>query len=317
MNLAVQAGPMPVGRPGNGLKPIPAWKRMLDVTLILMAMPLLIPIGIIIYCFIKIASPGPAFFRQQRVGYLRRKFMCVKFRTMKVDADTGVHQAHLRQLMTANQPTRKLDCAGDKRLIAGGVWLRAMGVDELPQLFNVLCGDMSLVGPRPCTPYEFELFSESHKQRCQVPPGLTGLWQISGKNKTTFEQMMELDLKYLREKSLWLDMKIIALTFPAVMKLVWEMKIWAKLRSLTPDPVEKTMRPDTPTSVKAAGPLPGTVPAKTNCSHNREKHVCLNRSKLELSVAATGDQTSCAISVRCRIVSSKPCATSARSASNI
>jgi len=253
---------------GTALDPIPRWKRVLDVTLVLMAVPFLMPVGVIIYAFIKIASPGPAFFRQQRVGYQRRRFLCLKFRTMKVNADTGVHKDHLTELMTRNQVTRKLDCVGDKRLIFGGMWLRAMGVDELPQLFNVLCGDMSLVGPRPCMPYEFELFSERYKQRCQVPPGLTGLWQISGKNKTTFEQMIELDLKYLREKSLWLDMKIIALTFPAVMKLVWEMKILPKIRSLPVDSVEKTLRPDTQSPAKAA-PLPGTVPAKTNCSQNK------------------------------------------------
>jgi lipopolysaccharide/colanic/teichoic acid biosynthesis glycosyltransferase len=237
----------------------PTWKRTLDVTLVVLALPFLIPVGILIYIFIKFASPGPAFFRQQRVGYLRRRFMCLKFRTMKVNADTGVHQAHLKQLMTTNQPTQKLDYAGDKRLIAGGMWLRAAAVDELPQLFNVLRGDMSLVGPRPCTPYEFEFFSERHKQRCQAPPGLTGLWQISGKNKTTFAEMMDLDLKYVREKSLWLDLKIIVLTMPAIMKLVWETKIRAA--SAMP-PLEKAVKPDPEFPGKTAGPLPGTVPAR-------------------------------------------------------
>jgi exopolysaccharide production protein ExoY len=211
---------------------VPAWKRVLDVTLVLLAIPFLIPVGILIYAFIKIVSPGPAFFRQQRVGYQRRRFMCLKFRTMQINADTGVHKDHLTELMTRNQVTRKLDCAGDKRLIPGGMWLRAMGVDELPQLLNVLFGDMSLVGPRPCMPFEFELFSERYKQRCQVPPGMTGLWQISGKNKTTFEEMINLDLKYARENSLWLDMKIIVLTIPAILKLIWEMKILPKLRSI-------------------------------------------------------------------------------------
>jgi lipopolysaccharide/colanic/teichoic acid biosynthesis glycosyltransferase len=209
--------------------PIPSWKRRLDVTLIVMALPLLIPVGVILFVFVKIVSPGPAFFRQVRVGYLRRRFMCLKFRTMKVNADTVVHQEHLQQLMKTNQPTRKLDCAGDKRLIFGGIVLRAAAVDELPQLFNVLRGEMSLVGPRPCTPFEFELFSERYKERCGTPPGLTGLWQISGKNKTTFEEMVDLDLKYVREKSLWLDLKIMALTLPAIMKLIWEMKLRPKI----------------------------------------------------------------------------------------
>jgi len=241
------------------IAPLPAWKRILDVTLVVAAMPFVIPIGIIICIFIKIVSPGPAFFRQQRVGYMRRRFMCLKFRTMKVNADTGVHQAHLKQLMTANQPTRKLDCAGDKRLIPGGLWLRAAGVDELPQLFNVLRGDMSLVGPRPCTAYEFEWYSERHKQRCGAPPGLTGLWQISGKNKTTFEEMMDLDLRYVREKSLGLDLKIIALTIPAILKLIWEIKIRPRLCA---PPVEGAVKPRTEFPAKTTGRLPGTVIAR-------------------------------------------------------
>jgi lipopolysaccharide/colanic/teichoic acid biosynthesis glycosyltransferase len=240
--------------------PVPQWKRILDVTLVLLATPLLVPLGILIFVFIKIVSPGPAFFRQQRVGYAGRRFMCLKFRSMKVNADTGVHQQHLRQLMTSNQPTRKLDCSGDQRLIFGGAWLRAAGVDELPQLFNVLCGDMSLVGPRPCTPYEFELFSEPYKERCQTLPGLTGLWQISGKNKTTFEEMVALDLKYVRETSLWMDLKIIVLTVPAILTLIWEMKIRPRL-ALTP--VARTAPSRTPELPgKVAGPLSGTVHAR-------------------------------------------------------
>jgi lipopolysaccharide/colanic/teichoic acid biosynthesis glycosyltransferase len=237
----------------------PSWKRILDVALVLPALPFLLPVGLILFAYIKIVSPGPAFFRQQRVGYQRRKFMCLKFRTMKVNADTGVHQDHLRRLMTTNQPTQKLEVTGDKRLIAGGMWLRAAGVDELPQLFNVLRGEMSLVGPRPCTPYEFELFTEPHKQRCHAPPGLTGLWQISGKNKTTFLEMVDLDLKYVREMSLAQDLKIIVWTIPAVLKLVWEMKISPRIALRA---MERAVQPGQEFPAKAAGPLPGTVPAR-------------------------------------------------------
>jgi lipopolysaccharide/colanic/teichoic acid biosynthesis glycosyltransferase len=240
--------------------PIPQWKRILDVTLILVAIPFLAPIGVLIFVFVKIVSPGPAFFRQQRIGHARRRFMCLKFRTMKVNADTGVHQQHLKQLMHSNQPTRKLDCAGDQRLIFGGMWLRAAGVDELPQLFNVLCGDMSLVGPRPCTPFEFEMFSDRYKERCQTPPGLTGLWQISGKNKTTFEEMVDLDLKYVQEKSLWLDLKIMALTIPAILKLIWEMKIAPKFGMRLAEKTAPNRTSESPG--KVAGPLSGTVPAR-------------------------------------------------------
>lgn len=203
----------------------PRWKRVLDVTLVVLSLPVVVPVGICVAAFIKLVSPGPAFFRQRRVGLNGQTFMCVKFRTMKVNADTGVHQAHLKELMTSNRPTRKLDCAGDKRLVSGGVALRALGVDELPQLFNVLHGEMSLVGPRPCTPYEYDLYTPRHRKRCEAPPGLTGLWQISGKNRTTFEQMIDLDLEYVKRTSLWLDLKIIFLTVPAILLLVWEMKL--------------------------------------------------------------------------------------------
>jgi lipopolysaccharide/colanic/teichoic acid biosynthesis glycosyltransferase len=202
---------------------IPRWKRVLDITCIVLSLPVLLPLGVLIAIFIKIVSPGPAFFRQQRVGIGGKGFMCLKFRTMKVNADTSVHQHHLKALITSNRPTAKLD-GRDNRLIPGGLILRAMGVDELPQLYNILRGDMSLVGPRPCTPYEFELFSPRHRRRNDAPPGLTGLWQVSGKNKTTFEEQINLDLYYVEHKSLWLDIKIIALTVPAILALVWEMK---------------------------------------------------------------------------------------------
>jgi len=214
--------------------PNPSWKRALDVTCILLTLPITLPIGVVIAIFIKLVSPGPAFFRQQRIGVNGRKFMCLKFRTMKVNADTSVHQAHLKTLMTSNRPTRKLDCAGDKRLIFGGLLLRSLGVDELPQLINVLRGEMSLVGPRPCTPYEYDLYLPRHKRRCEAPPGLTGLWQVSGKNKTTFEEQIDLDLYYVDHKSLWFDMKIILLTIPAILALVWEMKTRSPMTPAAP-----------------------------------------------------------------------------------
>jgi lipopolysaccharide/colanic/teichoic acid biosynthesis glycosyltransferase len=251
-------------QPGTGTPPatarIPAWKRVFDVTCVLAALPVLIPAGIVIAVFIKIVSPGPAFFRQQRVGYLGRRFMCLKFRTMKVNADTSVHQAHLRNLVTGNGPTRKLDCGGDSRLIRGGLLLRSLGADELPQLINVLRGEMSLVGPRPCTPYEFELFSAPHKRRCHALPGLTGSWQISGKNKTTFEEMMNLDLGYVEHSSLWLDLKIILLTLPAVLALVWEMRIQPKLARRRAARAAQRAKPDF--EQPAERPFAGTVPAR-------------------------------------------------------
>jgi lipopolysaccharide/colanic/teichoic acid biosynthesis glycosyltransferase len=246
------AGEIPPGR-------IPPWKRILDVAGVLLALPILIPVGIALAAIIKIVSPGPAFFRQQRVGYLGKRFMCVKFRTMKVNSDTTVHQNHLKELMTGNGPTRKLDCKGDPRVIPGGFLMRSLGADELPQVINVLRGEMSLVGPRPCTPYEYDLLSLRHKRRCGAPPGLTGLWQISGKNRTTFEEMINLDLHYVKHKSLWLDLKIIALTPLAIMALVWEMRILRK-SGLPQGPSLIKSRPVY--EEKPASRFPGTLPAR-------------------------------------------------------
>jgi exopolysaccharide production protein ExoY len=203
-------------RTATGSSGIPWWKRALDVTCILLAMPILLPLSLLIGLIIKIVSPGPLFFQQERIGYLGRPFRCFKFRTMIVNADTGVHQGHLADLMASNRPMAKLDGA-DPRVIPGGVWLRALGLDELPQIINVLRGEMSLVGPRPCVSYEYERYLPRHRGRCGTLPGLTGLWQVSGKNKTTFEEMMELDLFYVRTKSLRLDLSILIRTLPAVL----------------------------------------------------------------------------------------------------
>jgi lipopolysaccharide/colanic/teichoic acid biosynthesis glycosyltransferase len=196
---------------------VPSWKRALDVLGVLATSIVWAPALVMIGMFIKIVSPGPLLFKQERVGHLGKRFRCLKFRTMRVNADTGVHQIHLNHLMTSNQPMRKLDSAGDRRLIPGGLWLRSFGVDELPQLINVLRGEMSLVGPRPCVPYEYEMFLPRHRLRCGTLPGLTGLWQVNGKNRTTFAKMMELDLAYVEKKSLFLDLKIIVCTIPAIL----------------------------------------------------------------------------------------------------
>jgi hypothetical protein len=132
-------------------------------------------------------------------------------------------------LMTSGRPMRKLDSTGDSRLIPGGLWLRTLGVDELPQLINVLRGEMSLVGPRPTTAYEYEMFQPRHRRRCETLPGLTGLWQVKGKNRTTFERMMELDIQYVEKKSFWLDMQILARTAPAILVQMWDVKISGKI----------------------------------------------------------------------------------------
>jgi exopolysaccharide production protein ExoY len=223
---------------------VPLWKRALDVPCVLVTSIFWAPAWLMIGLFIKIVSPGPVLFKQERVGHMGKPFLCLKFRTMAVNADAGVHQRHLHQLMTSNQPMKKLDGTGDARLIPGGLWLRSLGLDELPQLVNVLRGEMSLVGPRPCIAYEYEMFQPRHRRRCETLPGLTGLWQVNGKNRTTFENMMELDLAYVERKSLFLDLKIMVCTFPAILLQVWDMKTGRKAAA-QPVPVESN-RPGLP-----------------------------------------------------------------------
>ncbi len=218
---------------------VPSWKRILDCTLIILAMPFWLPLGILIAAWVKLVSPGPALFRQERIGHMGARFLCLKFRTMKVNADTAVHREHLNDLMTSNRPMKKLDSTGDSRLIPGGLWLRSLGIDELPQLINVLRGEMSLVGPRPSTAYEYELFQPRHRRRCETLPGLTGMWQVNGKNRTTFEKMMEFDVTYVETKTLFLDVKILISTPFAILRQVWDVR--ASRRAATQVSSENTM----------------------------------------------------------------------------
>ena len=197
-------------------RPLPVWKRGLDLTLIVLTAPLWLPVMTLIGIWVGITSPGPIFYRQPRIGFRGRRFMIVKFRTMKVNADTTTHERYLEHLMVADCPMIKLDERGDPRLIAGGKILRATGLDELPQIFNVLTGEMSLIGPRPCTVREFERFPVSHRERVNAYPGLTGWWQVNGKNRTTFREMIEMDIFYSRNISLSLDLRILVRTFPAI-----------------------------------------------------------------------------------------------------
>jgi len=200
---------------------VPTWKGALDTLCIILAAPLLLPVGLLIALAIKIVSPGPVLFMQDRVGFRGELFRCLKFRTMSVNADTGVHQGHLQDLMASDRPMTKLDGA-DKRLIPGGRILRCLGLDELPQLLNVLRGEMSLVGPRPCLPYEYEQYQPRHRRRLGTLPGLTGLWQVNGKNRTTFEKMIEWDIQYVQTKSPLLDIVIMLRTFPAILGQAWD-----------------------------------------------------------------------------------------------
>jgi lipopolysaccharide/colanic/teichoic acid biosynthesis glycosyltransferase len=196
---------------------IPAWKRILDVTLVILASPVWLPLMILLMLAVRLSSPGPIFYRQARVGYLGRTFMIYKFRSMKVDAETHVHEAYFERLMKESVPMVKLDGAGDPRILPWGRLMRATGLDELPQIFNVIRGEMSLVGPRPCTIPEFARYARWQKERVNAPPGLTGYWQVNGKNRTTFNEMIEMDIYYSKKMSVGLDLKIMLQTLPALL----------------------------------------------------------------------------------------------------
>ena len=206
----------------------PAWKRGIDILCCLAALPVLAVGTLVMTLVTKFVSPGPVFFRQVRIGHQGRRFKIYKFRTMIVGADTGVHQSYCKDLISTNAPMVKMDAKGDARLIPGGWILRASGLDELPQLINVLRGEMSLVGPRPCIPSEFEQYLPWQKKRVEAVPGLTGLWQVSGKNRTTFEQMIRFDIQYAENISLWLDVKIILTTVPALLMQICDTRLGRK-----------------------------------------------------------------------------------------
>jgi lipopolysaccharide/colanic/teichoic acid biosynthesis glycosyltransferase len=218
-SLAVNCPPAqawPLSQSDVEPEPLPAWKRLMDVGLIVLALPILLPLMIVIVATIKLVSKGPVLFRQERIGYKGRPFMCLKFRTMHTGNNVGTHKDHLAKLMTSNAPMTKMDAKGDPRIIRFGVCLRCSGLDELPQLINVLFGDMSLVGPRPCVRYEYEQYLPWQKARFEAVPGLTGWWQVNGKNRTSFERMIQLDIEYTRRKSALLDCWIIVKTLPAL-----------------------------------------------------------------------------------------------------
>lgn len=196
---------------------LPLWKRLLDFACLLFAAPALVGLMAGIALVIRLSSRGPVIFRQERIGLRGRTFHCLKFRTMKHAAETASHEAYLQSLIGSDVPMRKLD-AEDGRVLRIGVLLRASGLDELPQVFNILRGEMSLVGPRPCIRYEYEKYRPEQRERFEAVPGLTGLWQVSGKNDTTFQEMIDLDIRYARNLSLRQDISILFRTFPVLLK---------------------------------------------------------------------------------------------------
>jgi lipopolysaccharide/colanic/teichoic acid biosynthesis glycosyltransferase len=196
-------------------------KRMFDLVVALFLVCLTLPILIIIWLLVRTTSPGKAMFRQTRIGRLGRPFVMYKFRTMHNGCDDAIHREYVRKLLTDDTPPvggekglYKLEA--DPRVTRVGRLLRKTSLDELPQLLNVVKGDMSLVGPRPALPYEAELFSATHRARFLVAPGVTGLWQICGRSKLPMQQGLDLDLEYIQRRSFWLDLQILIKTLPAV-----------------------------------------------------------------------------------------------------
>lgn len=222
MNL-LQEQPQVRKSPSSNSGRIPRWKRVLDIVCIVIASPVLLPVIMVISVLIKLGSKGPILFHQERVGHLGQRFTCLKFRTMVTAADTSLHEGHCARLIDSDVPMVKMDSHGDSRVVPFGRQLRATGLDELPQVINVLRGDMSLVGPRPCLPCEYDRHLDWQKGRYNNLPGLTGLWQVSGKNTTTFNQMIRFDLEYDRNKSPWLDLTIMLRTIPVVITQIREM----------------------------------------------------------------------------------------------
>lgn len=196
-------------------------KRLLDMSLTPLIVLILSPVLATIWCAVRLTSPGPAIYRQQRVGRRGSRFFMYKFRSMYVNAEDGCHRKYVMQWMKDGKKSANADgvfkLAGDKRITPLGHFLRRYSLDELPQLFNILKGEMSLVGPRPALPYEVEAYQPWQMERLDALPGITGLWQVGGRNALSFEEMVRLDIAYVRRQGLVLDLVILARTIPTVL----------------------------------------------------------------------------------------------------
>ena len=208
-------------------------KRYLDVVVASILVLLLLPLFALIAVLIKLDSKGPVFFKQKRVGakrqllgrqpvWLVRNFEMYKFRTMVENADSSVHEAYIRDFVAGRAQASpdnggKFKLTNDPRVTRVGRFLRKFSLDELPQLFNVLNDDMSLVGPRPVPPYEVACYGDGDHRRLAAMPGITGLWQVKGRCRVSFEGMVRMDLEYIRKATLLFDLKLLVLTIPAVL----------------------------------------------------------------------------------------------------
>lgn len=203
-------------------RPTPPSKRLLDVVGSGVGLILLSPVFAVFGVLIRLDSPGPFLFRQERLGRGGVPFTLYKFRTMASGNDSGVHVQYVQQMIRdGGADLRNTDGAfkleNDERITRFGRWLRRTSLDELPQLLNVLKGEMSLVGPRPPLAYEVELYTPRHARRLEVLPGMTGLWQVSGRNETTFEEMVDLDISYIDQWAPLMDLRILLRTMAVVL----------------------------------------------------------------------------------------------------
>lgn len=206
-------------------------KRIMDITLTALLLPLLVPLMLLVAILIKVDSPGPVFFVQERIGVKRRAsggrttwelytFSFYKFRSMVNDADPTPHQEYFEKFRLGSVHSdrcKPFKLTRDSRLTRVGAVLRRTSLDELPQLLNVLKGEMSLVGPRPALPYEVALYDEVHFERFRAKPGITGWWQATARSRVGFERMIQMDIEYARRAGFLFDLEILLLTIPAVL----------------------------------------------------------------------------------------------------
>lgn len=197
----------------------PVLKRILDMVVASVMLIALAPVMVIVAIAIKLDSPGPVIFKQTRIGKNHKPFTFFKFRSMYHKVDTAVHQQFVKNLINGAAPaagsTYKM--TSDRRITRVGAFIRKTSLDELPQLFNVLNGTMSMVGPRPPIPYEVAEYKDWHHRRLAIAPGITGLWQVQGRSLVAFDDMVKMDIAYSERRSLLLDMALILQTVPAVL----------------------------------------------------------------------------------------------------
>lgn len=201
-------------------------KRALDMALASMLIVLAAPLLLLLWCLVRSTSAGPALFRQERVGRGMRPFTMLKLRSMYADNDDRMHRDYVTTMLSAEEAEEEVPArnnalfklTGDPRVTPLGAWLRRTSLDELPQLINVLRGDMSLVGPRPMLPWEARLLAAPYRRRFTVKPGITGLWQVKGRSRLSMRTALELDVEYTRRRSVLLDLGILARTVPALFR---------------------------------------------------------------------------------------------------